>query len=546
MPGPATGARVGQALSNLLADTLTKHQAASLPGTSAAKFSLWSVIAERIERASAEELLPVLGDLLALEDLPEPAKQLARAALKPPAQDKVLVAIAAMAGSFFVVTGAAAQPFGAMFAAAAWRQQPVQRLTPPTLATLFVRGAIDPGRAQAEARENGLNAERFDLLTKATGNPPGPQDLLTAYRRGVIDKGRLEQGIRQGDLRNEWIPTIEALRYAPVDPSTAIQAAVQGQASKTEAQKIAAQGGLDPAQFDLAYRVAGDPPGVVQAIELWQRGDMTRADVVQVIAESRVKTKYTDALLKLRRRLLPADTIGVLFGKGTLTHAEAASRLAEYGYDPADVNAWLESHRQQQQQQTRDLAKAEILALYAARSLTRAEAAGLLRQLGYDQGEAGLLLDLTDTARLRRARDTALSRIHTLYVGHRIDRPEAAGAMGRLSVPADQQRELLGVWDLERSANVRDLTEAQIIAAYKRDLFTEGEALTRLRAIGYQGHDAAILLTVATPGAAPTRALSTAQILSALKRGVIDQTEADRRLADLGYDTAERRILMAP
>lgn len=546
MPGPATGARVGQALANLLADTLTRHQAASLPGTNAAKFGLYSVIAERIERASAEELRPVLGDLLALPDLPEPAKQLARAALEPPAQDKVLVAIAAMAGSFFVVTGAAAQPFGAMFSAAAWRSQPVARLTPPTLATLTVRGAIDPGRAQAEARENGLNAERFDLLTKATGNPPGPQDLLTAYRRGVIDKGRLEQGIRQGDLRNEWIPTIEALRYAPVDPSTAIQAAVQGQASTAEAQRIAAQGGLDPAQFDLAYRVAGDPPGVVQMIELWQRGEVSRADVVQVIRESRVKTKYTDALLKLRRRLLPADTIGVLFGKGVLSHAEAAQRLSEYGYDPADVNAWLESHRQQQQQQTRDLAKGEILSLYGARSLTRAEADGLLRQLGYDQGEAGLLLDLTDTARLRRARDAALSRIHTLYVAHRIDRPEAAGAMGRLSVPADQQRELLGVWDLERAANVRDLTEAQIIAAYKRELFTEGEALTRLRAIGYQGQDAAILLTVATPAAAPTRALSTAQTLAALKRGVIDQTEADSRLADLGYDTAERRILLAP
>jgi hypothetical protein len=281
-------------------------------------------------------------------------------------------------------------------------------------------------------------------------------------------------------------------------------------------------------------------------IELWQRGDVSRADVVQVIAESRVKTKYTESLLKLRRRLLPADTIGVLFGKGVLSHGEAASRLGEYGYDPADVNAWLESHRQQQQQATRDLAKGEILALYQARALTRGEADGLLGQLGYDQGEVGLLLDLTDTARLRHARDAAISRIHTLYVGHRIDRSEAASAMDSLGVPSDQRTDLLRVWDLERSANVRDLTEAQIVAAYKRDLFTEGQALTRLRAIGYQGEDAAILLTIATPAAAPTRALSTAQTLSAWKRGVIDQTEADSRLAELGYDTAERRILLAP
>lgn len=546
MTGPPRGGHIGKALGSLLADTLTKHQQATLPGTQAAKFSLFSVIAERIEHASAEELTPVLGELLEAEELPEPARQLVRAALQPPAQDKVLVAIAAMIGAFFVVTSAAAQPYGAMFAAAAWRRQPVKRLTPEQLAVMRVRDVLPQGQAQSEAREGGIDGERFDFMVRATGNPPGVSDLLTAFRRGIINKARLEEGIKQSDLKIEWADVIEALRFAPVDPSTAIQAAVQNQASKAQAQRIAAEGGLDPDQFDLAFRVAGDPPGIVQMIELLQRGEVSEADVRQVIAESRVKTKYTAALLKLRRRLLPADSIGVMFGHGALSHAEALSRLLDYGYSQQDASKWLESHKQQAQQQTRDLAKGEIVALYDARSLTRREAEGLLAQLGYDQGEAGLLLDLADTARVRRARETAISRIHSLYVAHRIDRGEAAAALGPLNVPSDQQHDLLHIWDLEREANVRDLTESQISSAFRRNLISEGEALSKLRGIGYQGQDAAILLALAAPPAASSRTLSAAQLLSALKRGATTAEETAQRLLALGYDQGDVRILLSP
>lgn len=544
MPGPPRGAHIGKALSGVLADVLTKHQAASLPGTQAAKFNLWTLIAERIERASAEELQPILGELLEVEDLPEPAKQLARAALQPPAQDKVLVALAAMVGAFFVVTGAAAQPYGAMFAAAAWRAQPVARLTAEQMAEALIRGVVDQGRATAEARENGLNSSRFDVLAALAGEPPALQSLLELYRRGEISKARLEHGIRQSRVRNEWIDAVEMLRFGPLSPSIAVDAAVQNQTSRATAKRLAAEGGLNPDHFDLAFAVAGRPPGVVEMIELWQRGEVTEHDVRQTIAESDVKTKYTDALLKLKRRLLPADTIASMVGAGVFTEREGLAKLMEHGYDHRDAQAWIDRHTLADAQTQRDAARGEVLALYEARAISRAKAVELLASAGYQRHLVELDLDLVDSKRVRAARAVAVSRVHALYVAFRIERPDAAGLLDQLGLPADQTRELVKVWDLERRANTKDLTKTEIVSAYTRGVFTLAEASRRLEGIGYRGTDAAVILAEHAPPEARERTLTTAQILASARRGDLTREQAAQRLAELGYVAGDAALLL--
>jgi len=182
-----------------------------------------------------------------------------------------------------------------------------------------------------------------------------------------------------------------------------------------------------------------------------------------------------------------------------IDHGTALNWMADNGIEGPHAAAWLDKNRRTEQAASRDLAKSEVLTLYGARAITRAKAAGLLDQLGYDQGEAGMLLELVDTARLRRTLESAISRTRTLYVGHRIDRSEAAGLLDRLGVPADQRADLLEVWELERAANVRDLTQPQIVQAYRRGLFTRDQAGARLRGIGYEPADAELLVSLATP-----------------------------------------------
>jgi len=539
------GGRLTGLMAEVLAETMRRQMAVSLPGAQAARVDLYSVIAERLERASAAQVKAVIADLLALPGLPEDAKAILQAAADPAQQDQVLVAVAAMIGSLFAVTAAAAQPYAAMFGAAAWRLRPELRLTPEQLAAGFIRGLVTGPGATAEARESGLNGDRFAVLAGLAGNPPATQELLEAFRRGIINRTRLEHGIHQSDLRNEWVDVIEGLRFAPLDASIAVAAAVQNQASVSEARALAARAGLDPADFGLAFRVAGSPPGIVEMIELWQRGEVSEQDVRQTIAESRVKTKYTSALLKLRRRLLPADTIASMVAHGVLSDRQGVAKLMEHGYTHEDAAAWIAKAGDDTSQATRELAKSEILALYGAQAISRAHAKGLLETTRYSAGEAELLLDLTDSRRVRAFRDAAIARVHSLYVAFRIDRSDAAGALDGLGVPAGQVRELIRIWDLERRANTKDLTKAEIAAAYGRGVFSLTQAQRRLEGIGYRGEDAAVILAEHAPAEVRERTLSAAQVIAAVKRKDLTPDAARARLQQAGYSAADAKLLLS-
>jgi hypothetical protein len=63
-----------------------------------------------------------------------------------------------------------------------------------------------------------------------------------------------------------------------------------------------------------------------------------------------------------------------------------------------------------------------------------------------------------------------------------------------IGMPATQREYLLRLWVLEESANVRTLTEAQVIKALKDQLISVEDAAGRLVAMGYSETDVSILL----------------------------------------------------
>jgi len=497
--GAATGATIGERLARLLADTMSKHKAVSLPAETAARAGLWGVLTEQLEGTAAAAVAQVLGDLADDPDLPGEGRELVRLMTAPAHQTQWLLTIGAAIGILQAGGPAAAAAVLRDIESAAWRRNPTQVLTPEQAAVAVLKNVGSQENLAAEARLSGLNPGRFLALVQMAGNPPGLAELLTLYRRGDISEGRLLTGIRQSELRDEWADEVKRLRYSPPSPEVMLAAAEQHQISEGEAKRVAAEGGLDPAFWSVALKTIGTPPGRDELLELWRRGKISRADVVQGMRESPLKTKYAETLTALKTRVPPPDTIGEMFGKGVIDHGTALNWMADNGIEGPHAAAWLDKNRRTEQAASRDLAKSEVLTLYGARAITRAKAAGLLDQLGYDQGEAGMLLELVDTARLRRTLESAISRTRTLYVGHRIDRSEAAGLLDRLGVPADQRADLLEVWELERAANVRDLTQPQIVQAYRRGLFTRDQAGARLRGIGYEPADAELLVSLATP-----------------------------------------------
>jgi len=97
----------------------------------------------------------------------------------------------------------------------------------------------------------------------------------------------------------------------------------------------------------------------------------------------------------------------------------------------------------------------------------------------------------------------AVGRVHTLYVGHKIDQATAAAVLGQLGLDATNTADLLGIWGYERAANVKTLTASEVAQALKYQLIDQPTAQLELEALGYLPHDAWLYLSVHAKGALP-------------------------------------------
>jgi len=370
-------------------------------------------------------------------------------------------------------------------------------LTPAEAADMVIRGILTEQAGESYAALAGMSPEDFRNLVLDTGEPPGTADMLFAYRRGIIDKARLEHGIRQGRLRNEWIDVVESLRFVPMSTADAVEGAVQGHHTVAAAHQIAEENGLRPQDFDVLYQTAGAPLSRTEMEDLVNRGEATLDEMKQALRESRLKDKYIDKALLLRRRIPPERSIVSGLSKGVFTHDEAIQRLRALGFSPADAAAFAQEAASTKTQKHKSLAESQIVELYEDKAIDHAAALKHLQTLGYDAGEGAFILELADLRRARRFQDQALTVLRTLFVHRRLTEQELLGKLDGLKLVSDHRDQLVALWKLERNATVLNLSEAQIIAALKHGVLDGHKALQLLLQMGYSQFAADVLVKTA-------------------------------------------------
>lgn len=367
-------------------------------------------------------------------------------------------------------------------------------LAPADLALMSLRGIISEAEGATGAAFSGLEAADFDLLVKATGEPPGLMQLLEAFRRGFIDKERLEKGVRESRVRNEWMDVVEKLRFTPASASDALRGVIQGHLGKDEGKQIAEWNGLRPEDWDWLEKTEGNPPGVQQMLQLYNRGVVTDRQVEEAIRESRLKNKYIGPVKHLAVKLPEGRQITQMIGRGTLSHTRGVELLRDLGYEPDVAHALVESALTSQVAREKQLGASQISELYHDHALGEAAALKHLEALGYHTDNAKLLLHLADVKRAHTQQTAALAPIRAAYIARHITEPEASIEIDKLGIEAAQRDYLLALWSIERYAHRKGLTEAQIVKANMNGLFTDEVAIARLENMGFSGEDAKIIL----------------------------------------------------
>lgn len=384
---------------------------------------------------------------------------------------------------------------------------PLLPLSPADLALAVVRNELTEADAAAEARMSGYNGERFHTLTRLTGDAPGPGDLAVALRRGLIDGERYTQGIRQGRLRDEWGPLVRELAVQQPSPDAILQAYLEGQVGEAEARDRYAKLGGDPDYFDIMFHTQGQAPSPLEAAEAARRGIIPwegegpeAVSFHQSFLEGPWRNKWEPVIRALSVYLPPPRTVTAMYKEGSLDHARAAELLTQQGVPPDLVEAYLASGSAQKTQPTKDLAQSTIVELYRDRLIKAADAQAMLESLGYSADEAGFILAVEDTRLSQRFLSLAVGRIHTLYVGHKLDRTTTINVLGSLGVDDTGRSDLMAIWDWERSANIRQLSPAEIAQAYHYKILDQPTALTRLQELGLTPYDAWLFLSVHEKG----------------------------------------------
>jgi hypothetical protein len=101
---------------------------------------------------------------------------------------------------------------------------------------------------------------------------------------------------------------------------------------------------------------------------------------------------------------------------------------------------------------------------------------------------------VADIKRERKLIDAAITPLRSKYIARHIDESEASNLLDKIHLPSSQRDLLLDYWAVDRAAQTKTLTEAQIIAANKLGLIPDADAEKRLISLGYNLEDARILL----------------------------------------------------
>lgn len=396
---------------------------------------------------------------------------------------------------------------------------PNQNLSPAELAQLVNRGFKDAGDAASEANNSGINHDRFAHLVQLAGQAPGPAELTEALRRGIIAEnaatGSLPSfvdGIRQGNLRNVWADLYKQLAVQLPSWSDALDALLEGQLDRGTALEWFKRAGGDPEAFQWLFDTRGSSPTPDMLGTMANRGlipwDGTGPNVTsfdQGFLEGPWRNKWRTPMRGLMQYHPPPRTVTALLRSGSITEARALVLFKAEGLDDQDAAAMIKDAMHHTATTSKAFTQTQIEALYRDKLISSTEAQRMLTALGVPAANAKLLISSIDLHATVAQTKAAVSRIRTLYLGRKLTKADAVATLHSLHIESAEAEQLLGVWELERTASVKVLTEAQVVSAYHHKVMTQGEAEAELTWQGYSAYDAWVLLSISNGAPLPNK-----------------------------------------
>lgn len=472
---------------------------------------------EGLEDHATEVISPLIDQVLQSADPESAVAGLLEHAARPTAQFGSTIQQFFVYGVMFGLANTALAPFTQDLANVIWKANPTRPLSPADLATALTQavgfadsqGVEIPDWAAEEASFSGVNLERFKTIVGAAGMAPDATDLFEMFRRGIITTEQLQNGFLEGPTKNKWIPSLTKLQYVPLTISDMVRAAVQAQLPYADAEDLAHKLGLEPQGwiegnpdwFKIAFDISGRPPGPVEMAHAANRGIIpwegtgdSELTFQQAIAESDIKTKWTPILKAISVYWPPPGETEGLYVSGGITLEQAKTFWKGSGLPQALTDAFSHKSTVQEIETEKALAKGNVLTLLYDGIISQQVALELLDTLGYSGKTATYMVEITNFRREIRAIDMAARKVGQLFLNFKITTTDALKTLQGLGIPDDQAHSLMGIWEVERTPQVRIPSIGQIGKAVKYGGLSWDEAVQKAELLGYTQYDAVLVI----------------------------------------------------
>lgn len=406
-------------------------------------------------------------------------------------------------------------------------------LSADLLAVMVVRGWLDQGTGESEAAKTGINAADFDRMVNNARNPISPEEAAVALRRHIIPATSapgavsFQTAIQEGNLGDQWGPVIQQLATAIPSPADVLRGVLQGQVpAGTDPEALyAAVGGqvTDPNTgfpwYEFMFNTEGQAPTPNEAAEMARRGIIPwgtadRPPVIegpgevsfhQAFLEGPWRNKWEPAFEALSDYVPPPRTVTTLLRAGAITVQQATQYFQDAGMSAALADAYIASASSAKVASAKNLNETTVVQLYLDKLVDEPTATAQLEALGYTASEANLLLQSAGLKQVVADLNKNIGRIGNYFIAHKIDQATAQTMLANLGLPADQIAQYLTGWTIDRQANVKLLTPAQIADAFEFDIMDQATAQASLEADGYTPYDAWALLSIKAKQALPNQ-----------------------------------------
>lgn len=351
-----------------------------------------------------------------------------------------------------------------------------------TSAQAVLEGSWSRDRGLEEAKQSGVNEERFNALMDVIDTAPGLSDALDLLRRGEITPDQFDSALKDAHLNSRWFAPIHALRRVILSAADLAMARQQGFVNAEDQIARSEKVGVDQDDANLLYELSGLPPGIETAMEMLRRNIITEPQFVQMVREGHTKTKYTDDLLKLVDRVpsVAAAVQGAI--RERISIDEAAQIAAQNGFDRKAFDLLYEIAG-------RPIGVQQAVTLYYRGDYTLADVRNVVAR-------SNVRPEFTEAVIKLGVRYPPLFQISRLIQSGAIDDTYAKQLIAKQGYPVQLAEGIVKAAHTSKTAHLKDLSVAVIETLYDTGLETSEHAVKLLEGLGYDADESKQLLNI--------------------------------------------------